>query len=32
MPVRYGQVARELKVPSFIAWCDAADAARVSGA
>jgi 3'(2'), 5'-bisphosphate nucleotidase len=27
-PVRYGQVARELKVPSFIAWCDPADAAK----
>lgn len=27
-PVRYGQVARDLKVPSFIAWCDPADAAR----
>lgn len=27
-PVRYGQIARELKVPSFIAWCDPADAAR----
>ena len=26
-PVRYGQVARALKVPSFVAWCDAADAA-----
>ncbi len=21
-PVRYGQVARDLKVPSFVAWCD----------
>jgi 3'(2'), 5'-bisphosphate nucleotidase len=29
-PVRYGQVARELKVPSFVAWCDPADAARFS--
>lgn len=29
-PVRYGQVARDLKVPSFIAWCDPADAARYS--
>lgn len=28
--VRYGQVARNLKVPSFIAWCDAADAAKYS--
>lgn len=27
-PVRYGQLARELKVPSFIAWCDAGDAAK----
>lgn len=27
-PVRYGQVDRELKVPSFIAWCDPSDAAR----
>ena len=27
-PVRYGQVALDLKVPSFIAWGDAADAAR----
>lgn len=27
-PVRYGQIDRELKVPSFIAWCDPADAAR----
>lgn len=27
-PVRYGQIARDLKVPSFIAWCDPADAAR----
>ncbi len=29
-PVRYGQVSRNLKVPSFIAWCDAADAAKYS--
>ena len=27
-PVRYGQVARELKVPSFVAWCDPGDAAK----
>lgn len=27
-PVRYGQIARELKVPSFVAWCDPGDAAR----
>lgn len=31
-PVRYGQVLRNLKVPSFIAWCDAADAAKYSAA
>ncbi|MET0443379.1 MAG: 3'(2'),5'-bisphosphate nucleotidase CysQ [Pseudorhodoplanes sp.] len=30
--LRYGQVVRKLKVPSFIAWSDATDAARVSGA
>ena len=30
MPVRYGQVARDLKVPSFIAWCNPQDAARFS--
>jgi 3'(2'), 5'-bisphosphate nucleotidase len=29
-PVRYGQIARGLKVPSFIAWCDPADAKRFS--
>jgi 3'(2'), 5'-bisphosphate nucleotidase len=29
-PVRYGQVARELKVPSFIAWCDPGNAAKFS--
>jgi 3'(2'), 5'-bisphosphate nucleotidase len=29
-PVRYGQIARDLKVPSFIAWCDPADAAQYS--
>jgi 3'(2'), 5'-bisphosphate nucleotidase len=29
-PVRYGQVLRNLKVPSFVAWCDPADAARYS--
>lgn len=29
-PVRYGQVARNLKVPSFVAWCSAADAAKYS--
>jgi 3'(2'), 5'-bisphosphate nucleotidase len=28
MPVRYGQIARDLKVPSFVAWCDPGDAAR----
>ncbi len=27
-PVRYGQTARELKVPSFVAWCDPAEASR----
>jgi 3'(2'), 5'-bisphosphate nucleotidase len=27
-PVPYGQIARDLKVPSFIAWCDPGDAAR----
>lgn len=27
-PVRYGQVARDLKVPSFVAWCDPRDAAK----
>ncbi|HWV52689.1 3'(2'),5'-bisphosphate nucleotidase CysQ [Pseudorhodoplanes sp.] len=27
-PVRYGQIANNLKVPSFVAWCDPADAAR----
>ncbi len=27
-PVRYGQIDRDLKVPSFVAWCDPADAAR----
>ena len=27
-PIRYGQVARKLKVPAFIAWCDPDDAAR----
>jgi 3'(2'), 5'-bisphosphate nucleotidase len=27
-PVRYGQAARKLKVPSFVAWCDPADAGR----
>jgi 3'(2'), 5'-bisphosphate nucleotidase len=27
-PVRYGQIANDLKVPSFIAWCDPADAER----
>ncbi len=26
-PVRYGQIARDLKVPSFVAWCDPEDAA-----
>jgi 3'(2'), 5'-bisphosphate nucleotidase len=26
--VRYGQIGRDLKVPSFIAWCDPGDAAR----
>jgi 3'(2'), 5'-bisphosphate nucleotidase len=26
--VRYGQIARELKVPSFVAWCDPQDAAK----
>jgi 3'(2'), 5'-bisphosphate nucleotidase len=31
-PVRYGQVTLELKVPAFIAWADAADAARFGGA
>ena len=31
-PVRYGQVARNLKVPSFVAWCSAADAAKYSTA
>jgi 3'(2'), 5'-bisphosphate nucleotidase len=31
-PVRYGQIARDLKVPSFVAWCDPADAARYSKA
>lgn len=31
-PVRYGQVARDLKVPSFVAWCDPADAAKYSAA
>lgn len=29
-PVRYGQIARDLKVPSFVAWCDPADAAKYS--
>lgn len=29
-PVRYGQVARNLKVPSFVAWCRAAEAAKYS--
>jgi 3'(2'), 5'-bisphosphate nucleotidase len=29
-PVRYGQIARDLKVPSFVAWCDPRDAARFS--
>ena len=29
-PVRYGQVARDLKVPSFIAWCNPGDAAKFS--
>lgn len=29
-PVLYGQVARNLKVPSFVAWCNAGDAARYS--
>lgn len=28
MPVRYGQIARDLKVPAFIAWCDPDDAAQ----
>jgi 3'(2'), 5'-bisphosphate nucleotidase len=27
-PVQYGQVTRDLKVPSFIAWSDPGDAAR----
>lgn len=27
-PLRYGQVERELKVPSFVAWCDPNDAAK----
>jgi 3'(2'), 5'-bisphosphate nucleotidase len=27
-PVRYGQAAHGLKVPSFVAWCDAADATQ----
>jgi 3'(2'), 5'-bisphosphate nucleotidase len=27
-PVRYGQVARDLKVPSFVAWCDPKDASK----
>jgi 3'(2'), 5'-bisphosphate nucleotidase len=27
-PVRYGQIERELKVPSFVAWCDPKDAAK----
>ena len=27
-PVRYGQVARDLKVPSFVAWSDPKDAAK----
>lgn len=31
-PVRYGQVARHLKVPSFIAWSDADDAAKFTAA
>jgi 3'(2'), 5'-bisphosphate nucleotidase len=30
--LRYGQVARNLKVPAFIAWADAADALRFSRA
>ena len=27
-PVRYGQIDRDLKVPSFVAWCDPDDADR----
>jgi 3'(2'), 5'-bisphosphate nucleotidase len=30
-PLRYGQVARNLKVPAFVAWGDAADAEKFSG-
>ncbi|MGD9922460.1 MAG: 3'(2'),5'-bisphosphate nucleotidase CysQ, partial [Pseudorhodoplanes sp.] len=29
-PVHYGQIARDLKVPCFVAWCDAADASKYS--
>ncbi len=28
--LRYGQVARNLKVPAFVAWCDATDAQKFS--
>ncbi|MFN3347586.1 3'(2'),5'-bisphosphate nucleotidase CysQ [Pseudorhodoplanes sp.] len=31
-PLRYGQVGRDLKVPSFVAWCDPKDAAAYSAA
>ena len=31
-PVLYGQVARALKVPSFVAWCSDADAERYTKA
>jgi 3'(2'),5'-bisphosphate nucleotidase len=30
-PLRYGQVARNLKVPAFVAWCDVTDAEKFSG-